>query len=105
MPTKKKTPAKKSTAAKKTVRKKTKKKEEPIEQPEVNVEAAETASTTSDLLQKIQCFSAKKKTICAHLVLKTRKCMAKMIANGRHATVNIGKKRRCAFHEETAYSS
>ncbi len=75
---------------------KSKKHEDPVEQQE--------ASETDDLLPKIQCFNHRKKTICANLIVQTHKCSAKSIAWGRPATVRIGKKRRCAYYEETAHT-
>jgi hypothetical protein len=61
------------------------------------------ASETKDLLPKIQCFNHSKKTICANLNIQTHKCGVKTIASGRLANVRIGKKRRCAYYEESAY--
>ena len=76
--------------------KKSKKHEEPAE---VKAEVE-----SDELLPKIQCFNHRKKTICANLILTSRKCGVKNIANGRAAAVRIGKKRRCEFYEETAYT-
>lgn len=66
----------------------------------------QTAASVSDtVLPKIQCFNGNKKLICANLELDSHKCSAKSIAQGRLATVRIGKKRRCDMYEETAYSA
>lgn len=88
-------PAKKKaeTSAKKTV--KDKKQAEPVE----------TAAPTTEHQGKIQCFNHRKKTICAHLMLTLHKCGVKTIGHGRLATVRIGKKRRCEFYEETAFTA
>lgn len=67
--------------------------------------AEPAADEAKDLLPKIQCFNGNKKLICANLQLDTHKCSAKSIAQGRPATVRIGKKRRCDMYEETAYSA
>lgn len=104
MPTKKKTASPKKAASAKT--KVTKKKaSRKAAEPEIEPEVKEVAAPESGILPKIQCFGSRKKIICSHLLLGTRKCTAKMIANGRHATVNVSKKRRCEFYEETAYSA
>lgn len=68
-------------------------------------QTSEPAADEKDLLPKIQCFNGNKKLICANLQLDTHKCSAKSIAQGRLATVRIGKKRRCDMYEETAYSA
>ena len=87
---------KKETAEKAVKEPKSKKHEEPVE--------AKEASEGHELLPKIQCFNHRKKTICANLILANHKCGVKTIAWGRLATVRIGKKRRCAYYEETAHS-
>lgn len=86
------------------------KKKEIAEEAEVKKQKKnKIANTTEDqgdeLLPKIQCFNENKKLICANLQLDTHKCGSKTIAQGRLATVRIGKKRRCAMYEETAYSA
>jgi hypothetical protein len=68
-------------------------------------EPVETAAQTSEHQGKIQCFNHRKKTICAHLLLAIHKCGVKTIGHGRLATVRIGKKRRCEFYEETAFTA
>jgi len=68
-------------------------------------EKVEAVGHEDGSLPKIQCFNKNKKTICAHLLLDRRKCGVKTIAaGGRLATVRLGKKRRCEFYEETAYT-
>jgi hypothetical protein len=89
-------PGKKKEAADKIKETKAKKHEEPV--------ADKETSGADDLLPKIQCFSHRKKTICANLHLSTHKCGIKTIAWGRLATVRIGKKRRCTYYEETAHA-
>ncbi len=86
------------------------KKKEETEEAEVKKtkksDAVEAKTETSDgVLPKIQCFNENKKLICANLLLESHKCTVKTIANGRLASVRIGKKRRCEMYEETAYSA
>lgn len=79
---------------------------------ETEVKKAKKAKVTEtqeeqidELLPKIQCFNENKKLICANLQLESHKCSAKVIAPGRLASVRLGKKRRCAMYEETAYTA
>lgn len=86
------------------------KKKETAEEAEVKISkkkqtAAPETDEAKELLAKIQCFNGNKKLICANLQLDTHKCSAKSIAQGRPASVRIGKKRRCEMYEETAYSA
>lgn len=86
-----------------------KKKEDAEETEEKKSKKTETSETQDDsgdeLLPKIQCFNENKKLICANLVLESHKCGVKTIASGRLASVRIGKKRRCALYEESAYTA
>lgn len=85
------------------------KKKEVAEETEVKKTKKEKVTKTQEdqideLLPKIQCFNENKKLICANLQWETHKCTAKAIAPGRLATVRLGKKRRCAMYDETAFT-
>ncbi len=71
--------------------------------PRETVEAPSAEPQAEDVgLSKIQCVNRRRKLMCAHLLLDSRKCSIKTIAPGRLASVRVGKKRRCEFYEETA---
>lgn len=70
--------------------------------PKKVVEAQPAEQAEEGGLAKIQCVNRRRKLMCAHLLLDSRKCSMKTIAPGRLASVRVGKKRRCEFYEEVA---